>query len=199
VEQIGVPSLWIAGGFMSKAWNTPILVVGTVYFIIDGVFSYVTQPMTSWLSKKRFLVSVRIWATSFGAYPSLALFAVPLIILEPAKPLSAYLIATGHFFAGAVVFITAEVLKLTVIDRLFRLNKKKLLSIPAVAWGYSNWRRMMDWLESTRAWQASRSIVIKAIDWARELSSKAKTSNLGIRRTSALFFTTGNNGRRGGR
>ena len=44
---------------MSKAWNTPILVVGTVYFIIDGVFSYVTQPMTSWLSKKRFLVSVR--------------------------------------------------------------------------------------------------------------------------------------------
>lgn len=71
-----------------------------------------------------------------GPYPSLALFAVPVIVLEPAKPLSAYLIATGHFFAGAVIFITAEVLKLTVVERLFQLNKKKLLSIPAFAWCY---------------------------------------------------------------
>ena len=66
--------------------------------------------------------------TSLGPYPSLAL-------LEPAKPLSAYLIGTGHFFAGAAVFIAAEVQKLTVVERLFQLNKKKLLSIPLFAWG----------------------------------------------------------------
>jgi len=33
------------------------------------------------------------------------------------------------------VFIAAEVQKLTVVERLFQLNKKKLLSIPLFVWG----------------------------------------------------------------
>jgi hypothetical protein len=77
-----------------------------------------------------------------------------------------YLIGTGHFFAGAVVFVTAEVLKLTLVERLFQLNKKKLLSISVFAWGYGYWRRMMDFLESTTAWRMSRRLVA---DWARAL------------------------------
>jgi len=100
---------------MTRVWNTPVFAVATVYFILDGVFSYITRPITAWLSKKAFLVRLRRWVTSLGPYPSLALFAVPVVALERAKPLSAYLIATGHFFAGAVVFISAEVLKLTVV------------------------------------------------------------------------------------
>jgi hypothetical protein len=158
---------------MTKVWNTPIFAIATVYFIIDGVFFNITRPITAWLSKKAFLVRVRRWVTSLGPYPSLALFAVPVIVLEPAKPLSAYLIATGHFFAGAVIFITAEVLKLTVVERLFQLNKKKLLSIPAFAWCYGYWRRMIDVLESTKAWQVSRRMAIKALDWLRQSASWA--------------------------
>lgn len=147
---------------MSRVSTTPVFVIATVYFIIDGVFSYVTQPIVTWLSKKKLLVRVRLWVTSLGPYQSLALFAIPVILLEPAKPLSAYLIATGHFFAGAVIFIAAEVLKLTIVDRLFQLNKKKLLSIPAFAWGYRYWRRMIDLLESTKVWKTSRRMVSKS-------------------------------------
>ena len=87
---------------------------------------------------------------------------MPVIILEPAKPLSAYLIGTGHFFAGAVIFITAEVLKLTFVDRLFQLNKEKLLSIPAFGWGYRYWRKMMDVVESSEVWKAAKRMVGKA-------------------------------------
>ena len=152
---------------MTGAWNAPIFAFATVYFIIDGVFSYVTRPITVWLSKRKFLERVRRWVTSLGPYPSLALFAGPVIILEPAKPLNAYLLGTGHFFAGAVVFIAAEVLKLTVVERLFQLNKKKLLSIPLFAWGYGYRRQMMDFLESTTAWRASRRVATKAANWLR--------------------------------
>jgi len=154
---------------MTRVWNTPAFAIATVYFILDGVFSCITRPITTWLSKKAFLVRVRRWVTSLGPYPSLALFAVPVVALEPAKPLSAYLIATGHFFAGAVVFISAEVLKLTVVERLFQLNKKKLLSFRVLAWCYEYWRRMIDFLESTKAWQVSRRMVIKALDWLRRI------------------------------
>jgi hypothetical protein len=157
---------------MTRAWNIPIFAIATVYFMIDGVFSYVTGPLTAWLSKKKFLERLRRWVTSLSRYPSLALFAVPVIILEPAKPLSAYLVGTGHFFLGAVVFIAAEVLKLTVVERLFQLNKKKLLSISTFAWAYGYWRRMFDFLESTQAWRASRRVAAKAGHWLQELRHK---------------------------
>jgi hypothetical protein len=91
-----------------------------------------------------------------------------------------YLIGTGHFFAGAVVFIAAEVLKLTVVERLFQLNKKKLLSIPAFAWGYGYWRRMMDFLESTKAWRMARRAAIRAAAWLRVLRSRLRAYGKGF-------------------
>src|SRR4051794_3598296 len=147
---------------MARVWNTPLFVVATAYFLVDGIFSYVTRPITEWLGKQKLMERVRRWITSLRPYPSLALFAIPVIILEPAKPLSGYLLGTGHFFAGAVVFITAEVLKLTFVERLFHLNRDKLLSIPAFAWGYRYWRQMMVAVEALEVWQASRRLLLNA-------------------------------------
>src|ERR1700681_4327950 len=143
---------------MARVLNMPFFILATVYFIADGVFSYVTQPITVWIAKKAPFERARVWVMALRPYPSLALFAVPVIILEPAKPLAGYLIGTGHFFAGAVTFITAEVLKLTFVERLFHLNRTKLLSIPAFAWGYRYWRHMMDVVESLEVWKASRRL-----------------------------------------
>jgi len=147
---------------MARVWNTPVFILATAYFVVDGLLSHVTQPITAWLAEKKLFERVRRWIISLGPYSSLALFAVPLIILEPAKPLSAYLIGTGHFFAGAVTFITAEVLKLTLVERLFLLNREKLLSIPAFAWGYQYWRHMMDVIASMEVWKASRRLAADA-------------------------------------
>lgn len=166
---------------MARVWDTPIFAIATVYFTVDALFSAVTGPFTAWLSKKRLLERARRWVTSLGPYQSFALFAVPVIILEPAKPLSAYLLGTGHFLPGAIVFIAAEVLKLTVVERLFQLNKKKLLSIPLFDRGYWYWRRMMDFLQSTWAWRTSRRAFSEALERVRNLKSKLR-SQLGSAR-----------------
>src|ERR1700692_4114695 len=127
---------------MARVWNTPVFIFATAYFIVDAVLSYVTHPVAAWLARKKLFESTRLWVISLRPYPSLALFAVPVVMLEPAKPLAGYLIGTGHFFAGAVTFIMAEVLKLTFLERLFQLNRNKLLLLPAFAWGYRYWRTM---------------------------------------------------------
>jgi hypothetical protein len=141
---------------MARVWNTPVFILATLYFVVDGIFSYVTRPISRWLAESNIFERARRAIVSLRPYPALALFAVPVLILEPAKPLAGYLLGTGHFFAGAVTFITAEVLKLTLVDRLFQLNRAKLLSIPAFAWGYRYWRRMMDVVESLEVWKASK-------------------------------------------
>src|SRR6202051_1999878 len=146
---------------MARIWNTPFFILATLYFIVDGVFSYVTQPVSAWIAEQKLFERARIWASSLRPYPSLALFVVPVVLLEPAKPFAGYLIGTGHFFAGAVTFIMAEVLKLTFVERLFQLNRTKLLSIPAFAWEYQYWRHMMDVVESLEVWKASRKLAQK--------------------------------------
>jgi hypothetical protein len=173
-----------AEDFMARVWNTPVFILATMYFVVDGMFSHVTQPITVWLAKKKLFERVRLWVISVGPYPSLALFAVPVIILEPAKPLAGYLLGTGHFFAGAVTFITAEVLKLTLVERLFQLNREKLLSIPAFAWGYQYWRHMMDVIESMEVWKASRRLAADAARMFRARWIQFKR----IRRSSRLHY-----------
>jgi hypothetical protein len=143
---------------MARFWNTAVFAVATAYFVVDGVLSYVTRPMTVWIAKKKFFERTRLWVVSLRPYPALALLVVPVIILEPAKPLAGYLAGTGHFGLGAITFVTAEVLKLTFVEQLFQLNRKKLLSIPAFASGYYYWRRMMDLVESMEAWKAARRL-----------------------------------------
>jgi hypothetical protein len=147
---------------LARFWKTAVLIVATVYFVVDGVLSYVTRPIAAWTAKRKLFERMRLWIVSLRPYPALALLAVPVIILEPAKPLAGYLMGTGHFGAAAVTFVTAEILKLTFVEQLFQLNRKKLLSIPAFALGYQYWRQMMDLVESMEVWKASRRLADNA-------------------------------------
>jgi hypothetical protein len=147
---------------LARFWKITILIVATAYFVVDGVLSYVTRPIAVWIAKWNLFGRARLWAVSLRPYPALALLVVPVMILEPAKPLAGYLMGTGHFGAGAITFVTAEVLKLTFIEQLFQLNRKKLLSIPAFALGYQYWRQMMDLVESMEVWKASRRLAENA-------------------------------------
>jgi hypothetical protein len=147
---------------MARIWKIPLFVLATAYFVLDGLFSYVTRPFAAWLGRMRIFERTQRWIVSLRPYPSLALFAVPVVILEPVKPMAGYLVATGHLVAGGMTFVTGEVLKLTCVERLFELNRKKLLSIPAFAAGYKHWRRMMDLVESLEVWKASRRLVNRA-------------------------------------
>jgi hypothetical protein len=147
---------------LARFWKTAVLIVATAYFVVDGVLSYVTRPIAVWIAKTNLFERTQLWIVSLRPYPALALLAAPVIILEPAKPLAGYLMATGHFGAAAITFVTAEVLKLTFIEQLFQLNRNKLLSIPAFALGYRYWRQMMDLVESMEVWKVSRRLADNA-------------------------------------
>jgi hypothetical protein len=165
---------------MARLWKIPLFMVATAYFVVDGLFSYVTRPISAWIGQIRLFERARRWIVSLRPYPSLALFAVPVIILEPVKPLAGYLAATGHLVAGAITFIAGEVVKLTCVERLFEFNRTKLLSIPAFATAYGYWRRMMDALEAMEVWKMSRRLVDEAVRILR-------TRWLQFKRAKALY------------
>ena len=141
---------------MNRIWKPFIVVLAAIYFVADALFAMVAHPLSRWLSHQQLFSRLRTWIRSLRPYPSLALFAVPVIILEPVKPVAAYLAATGHFMASLTVLVVGEILKLVLVERLFMLNRDKLLTIPAFAWGYGKYQLVRNWLESLEAWQMVR-------------------------------------------
>jgi hypothetical protein len=147
-------------------------VIAAVYLLADVVFMPVARRIGDWIANRVPLRRLSIWIRSLRPYPSLALFSVPVIILEPVKPAAAYLAATGQIAKSVGVLIVAELLKLVLVERLFCLTRDKLMRIPAFAWAYTKFCQARSWLKSTEAWQAMRRI--KAT--AREFIARAKLS-----------------------
>jgi hypothetical protein len=133
-----------------------VVVLAAVYFLADAVFMTVARPLAKWIAEHWVFDRLRAWIVSLRPYPTLALFAVPLIVLEPVKPVAAYFAATDHVVWGLTVLAIGEILKLVLVERLFCISRDKLMSIPAFAWCYGKYRLVKDWLESSEAWQMVR-------------------------------------------
>jgi hypothetical protein len=128
--------------------------VAVVYFVLDAVFLGILKPFLAWLGRQPVLIRLGSWIAALGPYPSLLLLGIPVVILEPLKPLGFYVIATGHPVQGSAILAGAEVAKIVVVERLFRISRDKLLTIRWFAWGY---RLVTGWLARLRAlpaWQA---------------------------------------------
>ena len=141
---------------MNRLLKPVILLLAAAYFVVDALLMVAVRPVADWLAEFRIFCGLKAWIVSLPRYPTLALFALPLILLEPAKPCAAYLAATGHFMMGLSVFAVGEILKLVIVERLFSVSRHKLMSIPAFAWIYGQYRQIMNCLEATAIWQTVR-------------------------------------------
>jgi hypothetical protein len=154
---------------VNRILNSITYVLAAVYFLADAVFMSVAKPISDWVARHLVLRRLRVWIRSLPPYPSLALFSVPVIILEPVKPVAAYLAATGQMLGGAVTLIIGELLKLVLVERLFSLTRDKLMKIPTFAWAYGKFRRAKAWLVTTAAWQTVRSLSRAAREYLAHL------------------------------
>ena len=143
-----------------------------LYLLVDAIFMTVAKPIANWIDKHVPLKRLRNWIRSLPPYPSLALFSVPVIVLEPVKPIAAYLAATGQFLSAAVTFIFGELLKLVLVERLFSLTREKLMRIPAFARLYGWYSQAMAWLKATEAWRTLESLAKSGREYSRQQAQR---------------------------
>jgi hypothetical protein len=144
-----------------------------IYLLADALFIGLAKPIADWIAGYLTLKKLRSWIKALPPYPSLALFSVPVVLLEPVKPLAAYLAATGQVLSAALVFVSGELLKLVLVERLFSLTRAKLLKIPAFAWAYGHYRQAIAWLKATEAWKMLHSLKAAALDVIRNWHGEA--------------------------
>ena len=110
-----------------------VIVAAALYFVIDALALSSLKPLLRKIVNLKLFKFIAPWIASLGPYSTLALFGVPLVLLEPIKPFSAYIIASGHLLFGVLVLILGEVLKITIVERIFHIGRDKLMTIRAFA------------------------------------------------------------------
>ena len=65
-----------------------------------------------------------------GPYQSLVLLAIPVSLIEPLKLAAVAIAGEGHWITGTVTIIFAYAASLLFVERLFRIVKPKLLTLP---------------------------------------------------------------------
>ena len=161
---------------LNRIFKPFVFLVAAIYFLVDAAFWTVAKPIARRLADHWLFDRLRAWIVSLRPYPTLALFVVPVIVLEPVKPVAGYLTATGHVVSGLTVLVVGEILKLVLIERLFRVSRDKLMSIPIFAWCYDKIRQAKDWVESLEAWQLTRRWSLIAKHAVRSYVLEMKTS-----------------------
>src|ERR1039457_5081110 len=142
-----------------------IVVAAAIYFVIDALALSILKPFLRQIAKLKLFRFIASWIASLGPYPTLVLFVIPLVLLEPIKPFSAYLIASGHFINGMLVFALGEVLKIIIVERIFHIGRDKLLTIQAFAWMYNYVSEWLTWIKALPPWQAVKRSFDDFIHW----------------------------------
>jgi hypothetical protein len=151
-----------------------VVVVAALYFVIDGLILAALRPLLKRILHLKLFRSIERWIESLGPYSTLAVFLVPLILLEPVKPLSAYLIVSGHFVIGVLALVLGEVLKILIVERVFHIGRLKLMKIKAFAWTYDFVVGWLTWLQALPPWQVVRRRFRDWVRWMRKLNRNAR-------------------------
>jgi len=140
----------------SKILRPVIWVLAIAYFLVDALFISLLKPLERWLERVASLRRITAWIRSLGPYSSLFLFIVPLVVLEPVKPTALYLMGIGQWYAGLLVLVVGEALKILVLERLFHLTRPKLMSFRVFAWAYDWLIQIFAYLRSFEVWKSAR-------------------------------------------
>jgi hypothetical protein len=72
-------------------------------------------------------------------------------------------------FIGAML-VLGEVLKITIVERIFYIGREKLMTIKAFAWIFNFVSGWLTWIKTFPPWQAVKQNVDDFIHWAHKLN-----------------------------
>ena len=170
----------------------PLLAAATIYFLIDDVVLAAVRPVVAWFAELRLFTRLGEAIHRLPPYPTLVLFLVPFVVLEPFKLWALWLLGTGRFGPGAVMLATSHLVSIVLVERLFHATRDKLLTIGWFARLHGWVSALYDWslgrLRATAAWRyaAAATAAIRAA--LRTLLVPLRAAVRGLAHTIRLGF-----------
>ncbi|MCB8821568.1 hypothetical protein [Microvirga rosea] len=150
--------------FLRRILNPPLLVLAICVVLIDDAFRAFVIPAVRAFARLPFMRWLEALIARLPPYGILALFLVPLAIIEPFKIYALYLFSLGHFASGLLTFFVAKVVGVGLAERLFAVGRDKLLTIAWFAWCFGKTVAIRDivhaWLQGTRLWRQAKRFIL---------------------------------------
>ena len=99
-----------------------------------------------------FLPGLRRSIERLGPYQSLVLLLIPTCFVEPLKLIAVAVAGEGHWISGTVMIVVAYAASLLLVERLFRIVKPKLLTLPWLAWLWGRFIVFRGWAMGLFRW-----------------------------------------------
>ncbi len=159
-----------------------LLLLATLFLIeawVWDAFVSVARWLVALIPWAAFKARVAAWIDRLPIFVVLAIYIIPLCVIEPLKTVSVYVMATGHFAVGVIAFVVLQFLTIGVVGVIFDLTRARLLTLRWFAWAYDKvlmfhnfanqlvgpykaaarreWRALRQWLRDYRARLAAPS------------------------------------------
>jgi len=92
---------------------------------------------------------LRRFIEGLGPYQSLLILAIPISLVEPLKLVAVAIAGAGHWIAGTITIVCAYAASLLFVERLFKIVKPQLLTLP---WFARFWNWFVTRRDRVRAW-----------------------------------------------
>lgn len=132
----------------------------------------------AWLATFSPWAAVETWIKGLPPYASLAVFALPSLLLFPLKFVSLWLIAQGKLLSASALFVAAKMVSTAWIARVFMLTKPTLMQIGWFARAYT-W--FMPWKEhvfavirSSWVWRYGRMVKTRVKMWGSRVIARVR-------------------------
>lgn len=170
---------------LRRVMRLPLLALAVLVVVVDDAFRAVVVPAVRALARLRPVQRLEAAVAHLPPYAILALFLVPLAVIEPLKIYGLLLFGQGRFVMGLLVFVVAKVVGLGLAERLFAIGRPKLLSI---GWFAACYRRVIalrdrvhHWLETTRFWPQAKRLAGRVREGLRTARSAVARWVRGLR------------------
>lgn len=138
------------------------------YVALDSFIVPVFRPLLGVLARLRVVKRIEGFIASLPAYMILVILGALFFVADPAKVYGLFLFGTGHFLSGFVIFISAYLVSLALVHRVFRAGESKLRTIGWFAklldWLFRFRDKFLRWVKSTNVWKYSLQVKAKAYE-----------------------------------
>jgi hypothetical protein len=113
------------------------------------------HKLVDWLPLDGLKQRIAAFMHRLPPYATLAVFLIPVVLIEPFKLVAVWLFAKKLWFAGMATYVAADLLRFGLVAFLFNTCKDKLLSI---GW----FRRLYEWFVWAHDWAYAQVAPLRA-------------------------------------
>jgi hypothetical protein len=132
---------------MFRRLTRPLWLVLAAVFLFEAWLWDRLTDFGHWLRDRIPFEPFKLWIAERVAkmppWGALLLFAIPVIVVQPLKLASLYLMTHGHLVLGALGFVSIKIVGFGLVAFLFDLTRDKLMTFRWFVWIYNhvNWLR----------------------------------------------------------